>query len=316
MEVILMKPVNVGGQAVIEGVMMKNKSTYAVAVRKPDKEIIIDKKEYKSFSQKLKLFKLPIFRGMLAFVESLVIGTKILTYSAEFFEVEEENSKPSKFDKFLEKAFGDKLDSVLIGFSVVLAMVLAIGLFVVLPLGISQLLKNLLPYPSLINLVDGVVRVIIFLMYLKIISLMKDIQRVFQYHGAEHKSINCLEHEEELTVENIKKHSRLHKRCGTNFLLIVVLMSILVLMIIDVRTFWLRLAVRLLCLPLIAGLSYEVIKWLGRSDSWIARLVSKPGLWLQNLTTREPDDSQIEVAIAALKGVLNTDEEDHKVCAE
>ncbi|MCT4596836.1 MAG: DUF1385 domain-containing protein [Vallitalea sp.] len=311
-----MKPVNVGGQAVIEGVMMKNKSTYAVAVRKPDKEIIIDKKEYKSFSEKLKLFKLPIFRGMLAFVESLVIGTKILTYSAEFFEVEEENSQPSKFDKFLEKVFGDKLDSVLIGFSVVLAMVLAIGLFVVLPLGISQLLKNLLPYPSLINLVDGVVRVIIFLVYLKIISLMKDIQRVFQYHGAEHKSINCLEHEEELTVENIKKHSRLHKRCGTNFLLIVVLMSILVLMIIDVRTFWLRLAVRLLCLPLIAGLSYEVIKWLGRSDSWIARLVSKPGLWLQNLTTREPDDSQIEVAIAALKGVLNTDEEDHKVCAE
>ncbi|GMQ59632.1 DUF1385 domain-containing protein [Vallitalea sediminicola] len=310
-----MKPVDIGGQAVIEGVMMKNKNTYAVAVRKPDKEIIIDKREYTSFSEKVKLFKLPIFRGMLAFVESLVIGMKILTYSAEFFEVEDENEKePGKFDRFLTKTFGDKLDKVVVGFSVVLSIILAMGLFVLLPLGLSQLVKDKLPNESLINLVDGVIRVIIFLAYLKIISLMKDIQRVFQYHGAEHKSINCLEHEEELTVENIKKQSRYHKRCGTNFLLIVVLMSILVLMIIDVRTFWLRFAVRILCLPLIAGLSYEIIKWLGRSESKIAAIISKPGLWLQRLTTREPDGSQIEVAIASLKGVLVTDEEDHKEC--
>ncbi|MCT4687046.1 DUF1385 domain-containing protein [Vallitalea sp.] len=308
-----MKPVDIGGQAVIEGVMMKNKNTYAVAVRKPDKEIIIDKREYTSFSEKLKFFKLPIFRGMLAFVESLVIGMKILTYSAEFFEVEEEKEKePGKFDRFLTKVFGDKLDKVVVGFSVVLSIILAIGLFVLLPLGLSQLVKDKLPYEGLINLVDGIIRVVIFLVYLKIISLMKDIQRVFQYHGAEHKSINCLEHEEELTVENIKKHSRYHKRCGTNFLLIVVLMSILVLMIIDVRTFWLRFAVRLLCLPLIAGLSYEIIKWLGRSESKLAAVIAKPGLWLQKLTTREPDGSQIEVAIASLKGVLVNDEEDHK----
>lgn len=311
-----MKPVDVGGQAVIEGVMMKKKSAYAVAIRKPDKEIIIDKKEFKSFAEKVKLFKLPILRGMLAFVESLIIGMRILTYSAEFFEVEEDKDKePGKVDKFLDKIFGDKLDSVVIGFSVILSIGLAMGLFVLLPLFISQLLEDFLPNPSLINLVDGVVRVIIFLTYLKIISLMKDIQRVFQYHGAEHKSINCLEHEEELTVENIKKHSRLHKRCGTNFLLIVVMMSILVLMIIDVRTFWLRLGVRLLCLPLIAGLSYEIIKWLGRSESKIARMIAVPGLWLQNLTTREPDDSQIEVAIAALKEVLEDHETDHQACA-
>lgn len=311
-----MKPVDIGGQAVIEGVMMKNKTTYAVAIRKPNKEIVIDKKEYKSFSEKVKFFKLPIFRGMLGFVESLVIGMKILTYSAEFFDLEEDDKdkQPSKMDKFLMKIFGDKLDSVVIGFSVVLSILLAMGLFVLLPLGISQLLKDKLAYPKLINLVDGVVRVIIFLLYLKIISLMKDIQRVFQYHGAEHKSINCLEHEEELTVENIKKHSRLHKRCGTNFLLIVVMMSVFVLMIIDVRTFWLRFIVRILCLPLIAGLSYEIIKWLGRSESKLAKIISKPGLWLQNLTTREPDDSQIEVAIASLKEVLAIDEEDHKEC--
>jgi uncharacterized protein YqhQ len=311
-----MKPVDIGGQAVIEGVMMKNKTTYAVAIRKPDKEIVIDKKEYKSFSEKVKLFKLPIFRGMLGFVESLVIGMKILTYSAEFFDLEDDNKdkQPGKMDKFLTKILGDKLDSFVIGFSVVLSILLAMGLFVLLPLGISQLLKDKLAHPKLINLVDGVVRVIIFLSYLKIISLMKDIQRVFQYHGAEHKSINCLEHEEELTVENIKKHSRLHKRCGTNFLLIVVFMSIIVLMLIDVRTFWLRFIVRILCLPLIAGLSYEIIKWLGRSESKLAKIISKPGLWLQNLTTREPDDSQIEVAIASLKEVLAIDEEDHKEC--
>ncbi|GKX28032.1 membrane protein [Vallitalea longa] len=311
-----MKRVDIGGQAVIEGVMMKNKNTYAVAIRKPDKEIIVDKKEYTSFSEKVKFFKLPLFRGMLAFIESLVIGMKILTFSAEFFEVEEEDKEkePDKFDKFLSKIFGDKLDNVIVGFSVVMSIILAIGLFVLLPLGISQLVKDILPSENLINLVDGVIRVVIFLSYLKIISLMKDIQRVFQYHGAEHKSINCLESEEELTVENIRKQSRQHKRCGTNFLLIVVLMSILVLMIIDVRTFWLRFAVRLLCLPLIAGLSYEIIRWLGRSESKLANIIAKPGLLLQNLTTREPDDSQIEVAIASLKGVLVTDEEDHKEC--
>jgi uncharacterized protein YqhQ len=307
------KSVDIGGQAVIEGVMMKKKNTYAVAVRKPDEEIIIDKREYTSFSEKVKLFKLPIFRGMLAFVESLVIGMRILTYSAEFFEVEDEkNKEPGKFDRFLTKVFGDKLDKVVVGFSVVMSIILAMGLFVLLPLGLSQLVKDILPHESLINLVDGVIRVIIFLVYLKIISLMKDIQRVFQYHGAEHKSINCLEHEEELTVENIKKHSRFHKRCGTNFLLIVVLMSILVLMIIDVRTFWLRFVVRILCLPLIAGLSYEIIKWLGRSESRFAAIIAKPGLWLQRLTTREPDGLQIEVAIASLKEVLVNDEEDHK----
>lgn len=303
-----MRRVDVGGQAVIEGVMMKSKSTYSVAIRKPDKEILLDKKEYKSISEKFKIFKLPIFRGMLAFLESLIIGMKILTFSAEFFEVEGE--EPSKFDAFLERKFGDKVNDILIGVSIIFAIILSVGLFIVLPLVISQLLKPLLATPSLMNLIDGVLRVLIFLAYLKIISLMNDVQRVFQYHGAEHKCINCLEHEDELTVENVMKHSRLHKRCGTNFLLIVVLMSIFVLMIINVQTIGLRLIVRLVCLPLIAGLSYEVIKWLGRSESKLVKIISAPGLWLQNLTTREPDEAQIEVAIVALKGAIEENDDD------
>lgn len=300
-----MKYVDVGGQAIIEGVMMKRQEVYAIAVRKPDKEIILEKKIYKSFTKRNKLFGLPIIRGAVAFVESLVMGMKILTYSAEFFEVEGEELEQSKFEKKLEDKFGKKkMDDFLIFISVILATILSIGLFILLPLGISQLLKPVLDSTRMLNLIDGIIRVFILFGYIYLISFMKDIQRVFQYHGAEHKSIHCLENGEELTVENVKKQSRLHKRCGTNFLFIVVIISVLVLTIFNVDTFFLRLAIRLLLLPFIAGLSYEVIKLLGKNDNVFADIVSFPGLCLQKITTQEPDDEQIEVAIAALKGAL------------
>jgi uncharacterized protein YqhQ len=303
-----MKRVNIGGQAVIEGVMMKNGDDYAVAIRKPDQEIIIDKKQYVSFTKRHKLLNLPIFRGMVAFVESMVIGMKILTYSAEFFEVEEEQGK---FEKKLEDKYGKKkMDGFFIGLAVVLAMLFSVGLFILLPLFISQLLKPVLPNARMVNLVDGLMRVVILLVYMAVIRLMNDIKRVFQYHGAEHKTINCLEHEEELTVENVRKHSRYHKRCGTSFIFLVVLISVGVLTLFNVDTFLLRLGVRLLLLPFIAGLSYEVIKLLGRTDNKISLFFSKPGMWLQQLTTIEPDDDQIEVAIASVNAVLPKEDTD------
>lgn len=305
-----MARIDVGGQAVIEGVMMKNKDNYVVAVRKPDKEIIIEKKIYKSFTKRSKMLGLPVIRGAVAFVESLVMGMKILTFSAEFFEVEGEQEQ-GKFEKKLESKYGKKkMDDLLIGFSVVLAMILSIGLFILIPLGLSQLINTVIDSSRMVNFIDGVLRIIILLGYILLISRMKDIQRVFQYHGAEHKSIHCIENEEELTIENVRKQPRLHKRCGTNFLLIVVLISVLVLTVFNVNTFLLRLVVRLLLLPVIAGVSYEVIKLLGRYDNKLADIVSFPGLCLQKITTKEPDDEQIEVAIAALKGALEGDEQD------
>lgn len=304
-----MGSVNIGGQAVIEGVMMKSKDKYAVAIRKPDSEIILEKKEYIGWATKHKILGVPLIRGAVAFVESMVLGTKILTFSAEFFEVEgESNTEKGKFDLWIEEKFGDKANDVVVGISVVLAMALAFLLFFLLPLGISQILRNQLSNGRIMNLVDGIVRVVILFLYIFLISKMKDIQRVFQYHCAEHKTIHCLENGLELTVENVMKQSRLHKRCGTSFLLYVVTISIIVLTIINVQTFWLRLLVRIICLPLIAGISYEVLKVMGRVDSPLTNFLSKPGLFLQKMTTRDPDAAQVEVAIAALKGVLDTDD--------
>ncbi len=299
-----MKKADVGGQAVIEGVMMKKQDVYAIAVRKPNKEIVIEKKTYQSLVKKNSLLGLPIIRGAVTFVESLVMGMKILTYSAEFFEVEGEFEQ-SKFEKKLENKYGkEKMDSIIIYLSVVIAIMMSVGLFILLPLGISQLLKPLLADTRLLNLADGFIRVIILFIYIYGISFLKDIKRVFQYHGAEHKSIHCLENEEELTVENVRKQSRLHKRCGTNFLFIVVAISVIVLTMFNVDVFWLRLVIRLSMFPVIAGISYEVLKLLGRKDGILSDVLSFPGMCLQKITTNEPDDEQIEVAIAALKGAL------------
>lgn len=303
-----MKKTSIGGQAVIEGVMMRGTNSYTVAVRKIDDEIILDKKPIESFAEKVKLFKLPIFRGMLSFVESMVIGMRTLTYSAEFFEVEEDQ-KPSKFDQFLERIFGDKLDTVMIGFSVVFAIIMAVGLFMILPLFLSRLFENYIETHWVLNVIEGFIRIGLFLIYIFSISKMKDIQRVFQYHGAEHKTIHCFEHEEELTPENAMKFPRLHKRCGTNFLLIVMIVSIFVFIVVEVDTVWLRMLSRIVLIPIIAGVSYEILKWVGRSESKIVNALTYPGLYLQYLTTREPDSKQIEVAIAALKGVLEDEKE-------
>lgn len=304
-----MKKTTIGGQAVIEGVMMRGPENTAVAIRKPDNEIVIIKKDYVGISKKYKLLGLPILRGIVAFVESLIIGTKSLTLSAEYFDVEDEDTEITKFDKFLVKVFGDKLQNVIIGFSLIISLFLGAGLFIILPNFVAGLLEKIITSTILLNFVEGVFRIIIFFLYIYLISKMKDIQRVFEYHGAEHKTIFCYENEKELTVENVKKFPRLHPRCGTSFLLIVMIISIFVFSFAGWGTIASRIISRLLLMPIVAGISYEIIKWTGRSESKFACVISKPGMWFQYLTTREPDDSQIEVAIASLNSVITENKE-------
>ncbi|NLP46930.1 MAG: DUF1385 domain-containing protein [Epulopiscium sp.] len=298
-----MKQTYIGGQAVMEGVMMRGKKIYTVAVRKPDQKIIMDKQPVRTIANRYPIFKLPILRGILAFMESMVVGMKTLTYSASFFEEEEVQS--SKMDSWLEKKLGDRFENFMIGFTVVVAILLAIGLFMVAPLLLTGLIHKWVPTGRFRSLIEGVIRILIFLLYILLISRMKDIQRVFQYHGAEHKTIHCYEHGKELTVENARTQSRLHKRCGTSFLLFVMLVSIFVFMFIDIENMWLRLFSRIALVPFIAGLSYEIIRLAGRSDSFLVRLISYPGMGLQLLTTAEPDDEQLAVAICAMQGVLD-----------
>ncbi len=302
---------SVGGQAVMEGVMMRGPKEIAIAVRKPDGNIVVDKKPVQSLAMKYKFLKTPVLRGILAFFESMIVGVKSLMFSAEFFEVEvEEEEQPSKFDKFLERVLGDKIEEVMIYISVIISLFLGVGLFMLLPTVLVGFIKQLVQNRLIATIAEGVLRIGIFLTYITLVSRMKDIQRVFEYHGAEHKTIFCYENGEELTVENVKKYGRLHPRCGTNFLLIVMVVSILLFSFISWQSIWMRLAIRLLLLPLVAGISYEIIKYAGRSQSVIARVISIPGMALQKLTTREPDDSQIEVAIEALKNVLPKNREE------
>ncbi len=297
------KPKSVGGSAVIEGVMMKGAEDVAVAVRKPDGEIIVKKEKLKG--NRKTLSKIPILRGMYALIDSMVLSVKALMYSAEFFEEEEEDKnkskKPSRFDEFLEKN--------VIWISVLISIVFSVGLFILLPTVIVDVFKKLTENNLILNGIEGIVRIAIFLGYILAISGMKDIRRVFEYHGAEHKSIFCYEHGEELTVENVRKYGRLHPRCGTSFLFIVMIVSILLFSMFSWSTVWIRLLIRIILIPVVAGISYEIIKWAGRSQSKLSCIVSAPGMWLQKLTTREPDDSQIEVAIEALKNVLVADPE-------
>lgn len=297
-----MKASGIGGQAVIEGVMMRNKDECAVAVRKPDKEITIKKDKFVSKSEKYKIFKLPILRGMLNFIESLVMGVQILTYSASFYEDEEEAEKEGKTFK---KIFKDKAETVALVLTVTSSIVLAIGLFILLPYFAAELIGRNIESTAVLTLVEGAIRIIIFVSYIYLISKMEDIQRLFMYHGAEHKTINCIEHGLELTVDNVKTQSREHKRCGTSFTFIVMFISIIFFMFIRVETIWLRVLLRLLLIPIISGVSYEFLKWAGRNDSLIVRILSKPGLLLQRFTTREPDDDMIEVAIASVEAVFD-----------
>ncbi len=303
------KRTNIGGQAVIEGVMMRGKTMYAMAVRNKERDIDMKKEKLSSFSDKVKLFKLPIFRGILAFVESLTLGLKIITASAEMAGIEEEG-EPSKFEKFLVNKFGDKLNNYIMGFSVSLSIVFAILLFILLPVWIASLVKILMPVSlTALSVLEGLIRIAIFLFYIVIISKLKDIQRVFQYHGAEHKTINCFECGDPLTVENVKKQTRIHKRCGTSFLVLVMIISMIVFMFLRTDDVTLRILSRLLLIPFVAGLSYEAIRWAGKSESTLVSVISYPGMCLQHLTTREPDNDQIEVAIAAMSAVLEEEPE-------
>lgn len=296
---------DIGGQAVIEGVMMKGKKVYAVAVRKEDDSIALDVQNATSILDKHKIFKLPILRGIVVFVESLVLGIKTLSYSAELFGDDGEEEL-SKFEIWLNEKLGDKAEKVIIGVTIAISFVLAIGIFMILPMLISRLFKSVIPSSFIQNLVEGAVRIGIFLLYMKLVTKMNDIQRTFQYHGAEHKTINCLQQDKPLTVENVRTCSRLHKSCGTSFLFVVMIVSILVFSLFTTQILWLRTLVRIIMVPVIAGISYEFIRWARKEEeNKIAGLLSKPGMWLQKeFTTIEPDDKQIEVAIASVKGVL------------
>ena len=292
----------IGGQAVMEGVMMKNKDTYAVAVRKSDGEIIVEKKEYKGIFGDSAFVRLPLVRGVVNFIDSLVLGMSSLTYSASFFEEEEDREKELSAD---EAAKAKKKEDVMMGATVALSIVLAVAIFMLLPYWLSTFFERLGWSDTGIAVAEGVIRVAIFLAYVVGISLMKDIQRVYMYHGAEHKCINCIEHGMDLTVENVKKSSRLHKRCGTSFLFFVVIVSVILFIFIRVESPVLRVVVRILLIPLIAGISYELIRLAGRSEGKIIGLLSRPGMMLQKLTTREPDDDMIEVGIASVEAVFD-----------
>ena len=288
-----MKSSNIGGQAVMEGVMMRNADKYAVAVRKTDGEIVVKTEEYKGIVQNKKIRSLPIIRGVFSFIDSMVLGMSTLTYSASFFMDEEEEEKD------------EKKESVMMGLTIACSVVMAVAIFMILPYFLSQLFRKFTDSTTLITLLEGAVRLVIFFGYILLIYRMKDIQRVFMYHGAEHKCINCIEHGMDLTVDNVRKGSRFHKRCGTSFLLIVMLVSILFFMFIRVDSPILRVVLRLLLIPVIAGVSYEFIRLAGRSDNAVVNLLSKPGLWLQGLTTKEPDDEMIEVGIASVEAVFD-----------
>lgn len=296
--------VRIGGQAVIEGVMMKNMDRYAVSVRKPNGKIEMKVEECVSFAEKHPLFQLPVFRGMANFLESMVIGMKTLNYSASFYEDEEEQTE-SRTEQLLEKILGEKAEKIIMGIVLVFSLAISIGLFMILPYIASEALGKLIRNEYVILFMEGIIRIAIFLGYIVLISRMEDIKRVFMYHGAEHKTINCLEAGVPLTPENVDNFSRLHKRCGTSFIFIVMIISMVFFFFIRVDTIWLRIVLRLLFLPLVAGVSYEFIRLAGSSDHPLVQIFSKPGLALQRLTTKEPDHSMIEVAIASVEGVFD-----------
>ena len=300
-----MKSSGIGGQAVMEGIMMRNGSEYSVAVRKENGEIEVKKETYKGVGSKCKLFRLPFIRGIFSFVDSLVLGMKSLTYSASLYMEDGEEEEPGRFEKWLQKKFGDKAEKVIMDLTMVISIILAMGIFMVFPTWGSTLMKPLLGNGIWMALFEGVLRIAIFIAYVGLISLMPDIKRTYMYHGAEHKCINCIEHGLPLTVENVMKSSKEHKRCGTSFLLIVMVISILFFLVIRPETLWLRLVSRILLIPVIAGVSFEFLRLAGNSDNPVVNLLSKPGLMLQGLTTQEPDEKMAEVAICAVEAVFD-----------
>jgi hypothetical protein len=294
----------IGGQAVIEGIMMKNADTYATAVRKPDGTIAVEKDTYEGLAKKFNLLKIPFIRGIFVFIDSMVVGSKCLRFSASFFE-DDEDSKESKFEAFLKKTFGDKIENIIMTLSMIFSFVLAIGIFMLLPMALSNILKLFISNYYVIAVVEGFIRVAIFIIYILIISMVPDIKRTFMYHGAEHKCINCLENGLELNVDNVLKSSREHKRCGTSFIFIVMIISILCFMVIRVDSIWLRAVSRIVLVPVIAGVSYEFLSLAGKYDNFLVNILSKPGLMMQGLTTKEPTEDMVEVAIVAVEEVFD-----------
>lgn len=304
-----MKKTTIGGQALIEGLMMIGPKNVAIAIRKPDGEIVVEKKP---LPVKSKWSKIPVIRGVVNFVRQMVLGVKALTYSADFMEYEAEEEKQSKLDKFIDKILGDKAKNVAIIFAVVISIAFSIGLFILLPNFIASLIspgEKTTGGVILINLLEGVIRLILLFTYILLASRMKEIKRVWQYHGAEHKTIHAYEHGEELTVENVQKYTTKHPRCGTSFLFFVMFISIVVFSFLGWHTVWINILARLLLIPLVAGISYEILRAAGRSEWKGIKIINAPGLALQYLTTKEPDDSMVEVAIAAFNGVLVPEDE-------
>ena len=291
----------IGGPAVLEGIMMKNKDKYSVAVRTPEGDIDVAVEEYESFAPAKALNRIPFIRGVFNFVDSLILGIRTLNYSARFYEEEQDTHKK---DKILDRIFKDHTEKILSTVTVIFSIAIAVGLFIVLPYYLSRLLSKVIVSDTALAVLEGVIRVLIFVGYIVLISCMKDIRRVFMYHGAEHKCINCIETGHELTVENVRKSSREHKRCGTSFLFFVIFISVILFIFIRVEDPFARIAIRILLIPVIASISYEIIRLAGRSNNIFVRILSAPGMWLQHLTTREPDDSMIEVGIAAVEAVF------------
>ncbi len=328
-----MKPSGIGGMAVMEGVMMKNKDIYAVAVRKPDNEITVETNTHKDFADKVKLFRLPIFRGMLAFVDSMIIGVKVLNYSASFFDDEEDAQTGKKKDKksriedddfiveevaaphseqdeiastkTVDNKKSDKFNTLLMALAVLISIIMSVALFMVLPVLITNLFTRFIENQYVVLFIEGIIRLAIFIGYVLLASRMNEIKRVFMYHGAEHKTINCLENGFELTVENVRWQSKQHRRCGTSFMLLVILISLVFFMFMPVDNLILKILSRIILVPFIAGISYEFIRLAGKSENKLVQVLSQPGLWMQGLTTKEPDDSMIEVAIQSVSAVFD-----------
>lgn len=295
----------IGGQAVIEGIMMKNEEKYSVAVRKPNGEIDVMESEYLSLTDKYPFLKLPFLRGIVSFYDSMALGMKCLSHSASFYE-DDEGAEPGAVEKALTKLFGDKVEQVLSALVMVFSFAAALFIFVALPTILLNFLKTRLSISSsMLAFLEGVLRILIFVLYIKLISRAKDIRRTFEYHGAEHKCINCVEHGLDLTVENVLASSKEHKRCGTSFIVYVMMISIFLFMFLQFDSLWLKVLSRLLLIPVIAGISYEVLRLVGLFDNPLTHILFIPGMWMQGLTTKEPDAEEVEVAIAAVEKVFD-----------
>lgn len=298
-----MKYSGIGGQAVIEGIMMKSGDNYATAVRTPDGKIQVSLDQYIGIGKKYPILALPFIRGIFAFADSMILGMRSLKYSASFFEDDE--GEPSKLELWLDKVFGEKLEKIVMSVAIAFSFLVAIAVFMLLPLWLSGFVKKVVDNHYIIAILEGLLRIAIFIFYIKFISRMEDIKRTFMYHGAEHKCINCVETGLPLTVDNVMKSSKLHKRCGTSFIIIVMMISILFFMALKTDTLWLRILSRIILIPIIAGVSFEFLSLAGRSNSKIILFLSQPGFWMQGLTTKEPTSDMVEVAIVAVEKVFD-----------